>query len=489
MLAAVITDLKGLQEAEGADLVELRLDYFKNLNKENIKKLIKNCRKPVILTNRKKSEGGLFGGNESRRIGILKNALDCGAGYVDIEYSSDKNSIKNLIQNKKTTKVIVSCHNFKETPDNVREIYNNIKNLNPDLIKIVAKANSVTDNFRLFELIKDADKEKKNIIAFCMGPYGQFGRIMSLILGSKITYASMEKGKESADGQLSLSEMLNHYRIKKISKNTKIAGLIGNPVEHSWSHIMHNAGFDELGMNAVYLKFQVDKLKEFIGYFKQLNTLGFSVTIPHKIGVIGYLDKIDKKAKAIRAVNTVVKKNGRLIGYNTDYEGAIQALKSKTSIKNKNAVILGAGGSARAIAYGLREEDANAIILNRNIGKAKSLADYFGCEYGSLNNLKDINYDILINATSVGMHPNVDESAIPSKSIKKNSVVFDIVFNPFKTKLLEDAEKKGCTIIPGFEMLFYGAMLQFRLWTGKSAPEKAMRRKVMEHLKNAGNQN
>jgi 3-dehydroquinate dehydratase/shikimate dehydrogenase len=488
MLAAVITDLKSLQKAKAADLIELRLDYFKNLSEEEIKGLIKSCGKPVILTNRRKSEGGLFSGNESRRIGMLKSALDGRASYADIEYSSGKKPIKILIQNKKNAKIIVSFHNFKETPDNLVEIYNSIKNLNPDLIKIVSKANSVTDNFRLFDLIKAANSEKKKIIAFCMGPYGQFGRVMSLILGSKVSYASVEKGRESADGQLSLGEMISHYRIKKIDKNTKIAGLIGSPVGHSWSHIMHNAGFDKIGMNAVYLKFQVDKLKEFIDYFRQLNVLGFSVTIPHKVEIIGYLDKIDKKAEDIGAVNTIAKKNGMLIGYNTDCDGAVHALKCRTGIKGKNAVILGAGGSARAIAYGLREEGANVTILNRSVGKAKIIADYFGCGYGRLSRLEDMDYDILINATSVGMHPNVSASPVPANLLRKNSIVFDIVFNPHKTKLLKEAEKKGCKTILGFEMLVYGAMLQFRLWTGEDAPEKAMRRKVMEHLKNAGNQ-
>jgi 3-dehydroquinate dehydratase/shikimate dehydrogenase len=304
-----------------------------------------------------------------------------------------------------------------------------------------------------------------------------------------MTYVSIERGKESASGQLTLNESINYYKIGRLNKNTKIAGLIGNPVWHSWSHIIHNAGFEKLSINAVYLKFQVDKLKEFIDYFKQLNALGFSVTIPHKIEVMKYLDEIDEKAKEIGAVNTIVIKNKKLIGYNTDCDGAMQALKGKINLKNKDAVLLGAGGSTRAIAYGLREEGANVTILNRTVEKAKSLAGYFGCEYGSLSKLEDIDYDILINTTSVGMRPNADESVISSNLIKKDSVVFDIVFNPFKTKLLKDAENRSCTVIPGFEMLLKGSMLQFNLWTGRDAPEQLMRRKVMEYLKNAGNKN
>ncbi len=493
MLASVITasncmDLaEHIKKSKEADLIELRLDYFKGLSDEKLKTIFKICRKrcnkPIIATLRKKDEGGFFDGDENERIKILKNAIDAGADFADIEFSSGKKSIKSVINNKLNAKVIVSYHNLEGTPGNLIESYNKIKNLNPDLIKIVTKSNSVADNFKIFDLVKVANKEKKKIIAFCMGSYGQFSRILSVILGSQMTYASISKGKESAKGQLAIKDMLNIYRIKKLNRNTKIAGLIGNPVEHSWSNVMHNAAFDKMNINAVYLKFKVDKLKEFIEYFRSLNILGFSVTIPHKIEVMKYLDYIDKKAKEIGAVNTVVVKNRKLIGYNTDSDGAMKALKNKTELEGKKVVVLGAGGSARAIAYGLREDNAKVTILNRTTNNAKSMADDFDCNYGSLNDLKHIDYDILINATPVGMYPDVNKSPISLNFIKKNTVVFDIVFNPYKTKLLKDAEKNGCAIIPGIEMLINGNILQFKLWTGKDAPKQLIRNKAINYLR------
>jgi len=493
MLASVITatNIKDLAEhikkSKEADLIELRLDYIKDFNNKKLKSVIEFCRrecnKPIIATLRKKDEGGFFDGDENERIKILKNAIDAGADFADIEFSSGKNSIKSVINNKLNAKVIVSYHNLEGTPGNLIESYNKIKNLNPDLIKIVTKSNSVADNFKIFDLVKVANKEKKKIIAFCMGSYGQFSRILSVILGSQMTYASISKGKESAKGQLAIKDMLNIYRIKKLNRNTKIAGLIGNPVEHSWSNVMHNAAFDKMNINAVYLKFKVDKLKEFIEYFRSLNILGFSVTIPHKIEVMKYLDYIDKKAKEIGAVNTVVVKNRKLIGYNTDSDGAMKALKNKTELEGKKVVVLGAGGSARAIAYGLREDNAKVTILNRTTNNAKSMADDFDCNYGSLNDLKHIDYDILINATPVGMYPDVNKSPISLNFIKKNTVVFDIVFNPYKTKLLKDAEKNGCAIIPGIEMLINGNILQFKLWTGKDAPKQLIRNKAINYLR------
>lgn len=491
MLAAVITAktaqdaVKDAKKAKAADLIEVRLDYIKGLKEWDLKKIIKDCKKPLIITNREKTEGGFFIGDENKRIEILKSAIKLGADYIDVEYSSEKNTIKNLIKKKNKTKIIISYHNFKETPDSITNVYNGIKKLNPDLIKIATYANSVTDNFRIFDLIKTANKEKRSVIAFCMGSYGQFSRILGIVLGSQIIYASLEKGKESASGQLTLNELNNYYRIRKLNNSTKIVGLIGNPVGHSWSHIIHNSAFDKLNINAVYLKFQVDKLKEFIEYFRRLDLMGFSVTIPHKIEVMKYLDSIDKKAKKIGAVNTIVAKNGKLIGYNTDCGGAIRALKSKTKIRNRNVVLLGAGGSTRALAYGLKEEGADITILNRTINKAALLADYFNCDYGPLDALKNIDYDVLINTTSAGMHPEINDSPVNTGLIKKNSVVFDIVFNPFKTRLLLDAEKKGCGIIPGIEMLIYGNMMQFKLWTGKNAPEQLVRKTVLNYLKNA----
>ncbi|MEK6983298.1 MAG: shikimate dehydrogenase [Nanoarchaeota archaeon] len=494
MLAAVVTAktykeaIREINNIQNADLIELRLDYIKDLSHRNIKNLIKMCKKPAIATNRKKDEGGLFTGSEEDRIDALQAAIKSDVNFVDVEYSTDKNLLKHLLKNKSTTRIIISHHNLYETPKNIINVYNKMKKLNPDFIKIVTKAKSVTDNFEIFDLINDANKEKTKVIAFCSGSYGEFSRILSIILGSQITYAANEKGKESADGQLTLNEM-HSYRIKKLNNQTKILGIIGNPVTHSLSNIMHNAAFEKLNINAVYLKFKVDNLKHFVNYFKGQNILGFSVTIPHKIEIVKFIDNIDKKAEKIGAVNTIVVKNKRLIGHNTDCDGAIKALKTKTELKNKKVVVLGAGGSSRAVAYGLKEERANTTILNRTVESARNIADCFDCSYGSLNDLKKIDYDILINTTPVGMHPYPYDCPIPSRLLRKDSIIFDIVFNPYKTKLLKYAEKKECTVIPGFEMLINGAELQFKLWTKKNAPTHLMREKAISYLEDADHQN
>ena len=486
MIAAVIAEknvsdaIRGIKKNYDSDMIELRLDYIENLSLKSIKGMLDSSKRPIIATCRKKGEGGKFNGKEDERLKILEEAIDCGAKYADIELSSNKLALKSILKNRKKTNIIVSYHNFEKTDKKIIKKYEEIKKLNPGSIKIVTKANSVTDNFIILDLLKKAKKERHDISAFCMGDYGQFSRILSLIYGSEIAYASANQNS-SAPGQLTSFEMSKIYLAKKLNEKTKIAGLIGNPVEHSFGHIIHNAAFENLGINAVYLKFKVDKLKEFIEYFKDKNVLGFSVTAPHKVEVMKYLDKIDKKAKKIGAVNTIVAKNRKFYGYNTDCDGAMQALEQKTALKGKNVAVLGAGGASRAIIYGLKEKKSNVTIFNRTADNAKKLAGEFGCNYGLLKDAGKYKYDILINTTPVGMSPNVDRTPIKTQEIGRNTVVFDIIFNPMRTKLLKEAETRGCRTISGFEMFIKQAVLQTKLWAGKNAPENLMRQKVFEY--------
>jgi shikimate dehydrogenase len=267
-----------------------------------------------------------------------------------------------------------------------------------------------------------------------------------------------------------------------ISAKTRICALIGNPVEHSFSPLIHNAAFRSKKINFRYISFKIENLKPAIPVLKSIGLKGFSITIPHKVEIMKYLDKLDKTAKEIGAVNTVVSRNKKLIGYNTDCEGAINALKKKTRIKGKNVVIIGAGGAARAIGYGIKKECGEIIVINRTLSKAKALARSFNCKAGQLSDIDKLDYDILINTTSVGMWPKVNECPVSTKNIK-NKVVMDIIFNPVKTKLLREVEKNNCKIISGIEMFLNQAALQFEIWTGKKAPINVMRKVVLSHIK------
>jgi len=271
----------------------------------------------------------------------------------------------------------------------------------------------------------------------------------------------------------------------KISAKTKICLIIGDPVSHSLSPAMHNAGFEALGIDNQFVflgaRVKIKDVEMVIQAMKKMGIHGLTCTIPHKIEVMKHLDRIDKTAKKIGAVNTVINQNGRLIGFNTDWLGVITPLEKITFLKGKEVAVLGAGGAARAAVYGLLRRRAKVKIFNRTINKAKQLAKEFGCQGGSLNNSNEIkNSDIIINTTSVGMKPLDNELPIPIDYITSKQIVFDIVYVPFETKLLIEAKKRGATIIHGVEMLLHQGTAQFEIYTSRKAPEEIMR-KVLVH--------
>jgi shikimate dehydrogenase len=268
-----------------------------------------------------------------------------------------------------------------------------------------------------------------------------------------------------------------------IDSNTFLCGLIGNPVAHSLSPVMHNQAFTAIGYNAVYLAFRVIDLDSAIKGIKALNFKGVSVTLPHKVAVMEYLDEVEETAATIGAVNTIVNNNGSLIGYNTDSRGALEALRTKTAIQGKSVAIIGAGGAARAIGFGLKSAAGRLTILNRSRTNGERLAADLRADFLPLNEWQPNRYEILINTTPIGMHPETDASPIPKNDLSKEMVVMDIVYNPIKTRLLKEAEAKNCRTINGVSMFVFQGAQQFELWTGQKAPVEVMQNSVLEALK------
>ncbi|MBI5308641.1 MAG: shikimate dehydrogenase [Planctomycetes bacterium] len=496
--------VKDMAEASRfADIVELRIDYMK---RPDLKSLLERRTKPVIVTNRPVREGGKFEGNEEDRLSLLKLAIQLQADYVDIEHDSIQRLRDDAALNALTgkTKLIVSYHHFQETPGNVSEMYQKLSKSGADIIKIVTFATTIVDNITIYRLLQQA---KTPLISFCMGEYGTISRILYKKFGSYLTFASLQKGKESAPGQVSIHELLNVYRVNSQDKQTAIYGLIGNPVSHSIGPYIHNALFKELGLNAVYVPFKVDRVAEFIKEFKALDSRGYSVTIPHKESVIGCLDAIDPMAKKIGAANTVVCKDGRLVGYNTDCEAAMKTLEcaiegashgsSQTKpattnnalLKGKTAAILGAGGAARAVAFGLKHRGAMVTILNRNYERAQLLADDVRCLTGKHADFQVDQTDIIINATPVGMFPAVDDTPIDRNKLKPGMVIFDTIYNPLETRLLREARKQGCTVVGGLPMFARQAAEQFQLWTGRTPSLESIEKIACERLANTQSRN
>lgn len=267
-----------------------------------------------------------------------------------------------------------------------------------------------------------------------------------------------------------------------LNSDTVLFGVMGDPVSHSLSPVMHNQALSEIGYNGVYLAFRVKDINAAITGLKALNIKGASITIPHKVSVIPFLDELDETAEKIGAVNTVVNRQGVLTGFNSDCLGAITALSEKTTIKDKNVVIIGAGGAARAIGFGIISEGGRVTIVNRTIPTGEKLARDLESEFHPLVELKKVNCQILINTTSLGMTPNTEATPIEEENLDKSMVVMDIVYNPLETRLLKEAESKNCVTIDGLSMFVYQGAFQFELWTGKKAPVNVMRKAVLNEL-------
>lgn len=275
----------------------------------------------------------------------------------------------------------------------------------------------------------------------------------------------------------------------EINAQTKLCGLLGNPVEHSLSPAIHNAAFQKLGLNFVYLAFKVEDLEGAVRGIRALGNLrGFSVTIPHKVAVMPFLDEVEQTARHIGSVNTILVDEGKLTGYNTDASGALRALQNGgVSLKGQQVLIVGTGGAARAIAFALATaKDIGGLILlgideKERLALAEDLRDRtkLHVEYGPLTDqtlrggIK--NSQVLIHCTPIGMYPKVEGTCIPSSLLSPHLTVMDIVYNPLETRLLREAKAAGCRTIRGLEMFLHQAAAQFELWTGQAAPVDVMR--------------
>lgn len=268
-----------------------------------------------------------------------------------------------------------------------------------------------------------------------------------------------------------------------IDAKTEVYGIIGHPVSHSLSPIIQNFAFYYHKINAVYLVFDVTDLTSALTGIRALGIKGVSVTIPHKVAIIPFLDRLDELAEEISAVNTVVNKDGLLIGYNTDYLGAMLALKEKADISGRDYVILGAGGAARAIGFGLKREGADITIINRTHKKGEALANALGAKCLPWNKIKEAAAYGLINATPIGMWPKSQETPVPKKYLRNFEVVMDAVYHPLETPLLHEARGLGLITIDGLSMLVYQGVAQFKLWTGREAPKEEMLKIAKQTLK------
>jgi 3-dehydroquinate dehydratase / shikimate dehydrogenase len=461
-----------------ADILELRLDLIAD---PDLNVLFDSASLPVIATCRSKIDGGQFKGQEEARIQLLRDALR--ADYVDIEVSTPRELLQPFLEGVDPSKIILSYHDFSHTPEDFNPLYDAMCELPGDIIKIVTYARDLHDNLKMFDLLKRAKQENKKLIGLCMGDLGEISRVLSPLFGGFLTFGSLETGQESAPGQMPAKTLKDIYRVNTARSDFKIYGVIGNPVSKSQGYLVHNKAFEEKGSSDIYVSFRVDNVEKFFHGYKDFFS-GLSVTMPAKEQIIPLLDRIDETAGKIGAVNTVVKEGSDWVGYNTDCSGAISALEACTTLQGKNILILGSGGTAKAIGYGVKEKGGRlTVTYNKNKERGESLAKELGCDlvYARDAGIRPI--DVLINCSPVGMSPNVNESPFPARDFKEGMVVFDSVYNPLETRLLREAKAAGCTVIPGSELFINQAARQFELWTGQSAPIDTMREVLLKKLK------
>lgn len=511
--------------AAGAQMIELRTDYLLQLSGDSVRSLIARvrgsggARVPVIVTCRDPREGGARPYSEEVRLEMLLTALEAGAEFVDFEYANytrrgNAEKIQAALSGHPNSRLILSAHDFKAPFANLRQLYRDIVKACPNAIpKLVYTANHINDCFDAFDLLHETSGDR---IVLCMGGPGLISRILAKKFGAFVTFASIDEQAATAPGQLTIAALKGLYRYDIIDADTELYGVIGDPVGHSLSPAIHNACFADLNMNKLYVPLHVQGGGEQFYAFLDaivarpwLHFRGFSVTIPHKHSALEYVHAkggfVEPLAEKIGAANTLIhvapppsgviavpqpKAAGphRLAAYNTDYAGALDAITADMGIergdlKGMSVAVVGAGGVSRAIVAGLSHAGARLAIYNRTLERAKELAADFSGHAAGLEELPQLAAKLVVNCTSIGMHPNVDATPVPADCLKRDMVVFDTVYNPAETLLLKQAKDKGAKTIDGIAMFVNQAAAQFRLFTNEQANRDLMRNVVLDHLR------
>lgn len=482
---AMLAEYKFLGE-QGADLVELRLDYIGR--HIDLTRLLAERFTPVVITCRRKEDGGRWEKTEDERLMILRSAIAAGVDFVDLEAD-----VATSIPRYGSTKRIVSLHNFEHTPENLEEIHAELASLDADIVKIATMANSFTDCIRMMRLVKSSSIPT---IGLCMGDVGLITRVMGIPYGAPFTYTTLSSERKIAPGQVTFEKMRDMYRPGEINDDTKIFGVVADPVAHSLSPLIHNAAFQHDGFNCRYLPFRItaDELELFLEWSKDFGVSGLSVTIPHKETMLELMTQAESAASGIGALNTVAIQAHETTGYNTDYRAAMdcltEALQTQHRLlegtagdpnelfKGRSALILGAGGVARAIAYGLRQRGAVVSIASRTASRAEELARKVGGRALLWSHRYDTRPGILVNCSPVGMHPDVENTPYEKSRLNEQTIVFDTVYNPEQTLLVKEAKSVGCFVINGLDMFVRQAAYQYKLFTGSEPPVQLMRQTV-----------
>jgi 3-dehydroquinate dehydratase / shikimate dehydrogenase len=482
--SSLADEWKAAAEA-GVGLVELRVDCLRR--DPDLKRILKERPTPFVFTIRRSADGGLWRGTEEKRQQLLREAIASGVDFVDLEMD-----IASKIRRFGKVKRIVSYHNFKSTPVELQDVAEQCDEMDADIVKVATLANTLADACRVLEAGKNAEVPT---IPIAMGEMGFFTRVLGRKYGAPHTYAGFNPERTFAPGMPNWKDLERDYAYSQINPATEVFGVIGAPIGHSLSPAIHNAAFRHLGINAVLVPFLIPSgtLKESLGAIEALGLKGYSVTIPHKEAIAGLVDTKDGAVEKTGTCNTVVLQDGKRVGYNTDYRAAMETLEDvmggradegqPSPLLDKPVLLLGAGGVARAIAFGLQRRGAAVTITNRHDERATELAEEVGCRTVNWGQRASTLCDVIINCTPVGMHPNVQDTPVPPAAFQRTGMIaFDTVYHPENTMFLKLARERGALTVSGVDMFVHQAAAQFKMYTGQDAPSDVMREVVRRKL-------
>jgi 3-dehydroquinate dehydratase / shikimate dehydrogenase len=463
--------------------VELRLDWLKSdFERRRLLAWLRRNRPRravIVATCRRREGGGLFADSIQDELYWLAQAREAGCLWCDLEIETLRRLPRNSIrQYSLPARILLSVHDFDGMPPlNAPLSARRLAGGDADAIKVAGTTRTLADSVRFLRLAAEAP----NCVAVPMGEVGLPARLLALREGSALAYAPV--AVSTAPGQVSLQEMKHLYRAHGLNRQTQVFGVIGDPIAHTFSPLLHNTAFVARKINAVYLPFLVKDLRDFLKSAPAFGLRGFSITLPHKQSIMCHLQDCDSLSAEIGAVNTVVvRRNGSLYGCNTDYVGVLRALEKKLTLPKSRVLILGAGGSARAAAFALSRAGAGVYICARRESAARELARAVGGEIVSRRAVRTKSFDAILNATPVGMYPHAAVSPFAPRELHCR-IVMDLIYRPERTQLLKLAAQKRIATVSGVEMFLAQGIAQWEMWMKRSAPEKAMRRAVLAALR------
>ena len=470
-------------EAEANEsFLEFRLDYLSRPEQgiaviRNIVERHPGC--AILATCRRHQNHGRFNGGVEDQIRILEAGAGAGAQAVDVEIETAEVAPDRLQTLRDNAKLIVSYHNFEGTP-HLEQVMKRMTRIPADAYKVITTASKPSDCGRILALARSNPRIPMVVLA--MGETGFATRVLSTAFCGLYTYAAPTSAQGTAPGQVSAQSLRRLYRIDKLSKASKVYGVIADPVRHSISPAVHNRGFQARRLDSVYLPFLVAPahLKDFLELAGSLPIAGFSVTLPHKQKILRYLDTVDPLARRIGAVNTVWRKAGKWRGANTDAAGVTVPLSRHLRPAKSSVLIAGNGGAARGAACALLDAGARVTLTGRNPDRVRALAKACGAEPLAREHVTKQHFDAVVHSTPLGMFPH-PEGCFFAGEIPAD-IVFDLVYNPLETALIRRAKEQKKVVIPGVEMFLEQAVRQFETWTGESAPRSAMEKAALEAL-------